>query len=193
MGSQGSHYRGAPSLREALCEVVPSGGMPHEGLQRLTWNGRSTELEYLFRLHKPRGEQTIEAICRLLSHEFGWELRLDIMASSSARRSAAHKRRCSAPASTGKRHWPRRAGVETWNALRASVTAAGSASSILSSRGRTRTVPDHGCPASRRTAPGGRDRRRRRCIRPTGSTGAAAARVHNGARTEHGPSAVVMG
>ena len=41
---------------------------PYEVLQRPTWNGTPVALGDLFRLQKTRGEQTLEAVCRLFSH-----------------------------------------------------------------------------------------------------------------------------
>jgi hypothetical protein len=52
--------------------------MPREVLQRAAWNGQPVEQGHLFRLHKQRGERRLDAICRLMSHQFGWEVVLDV-------------------------------------------------------------------------------------------------------------------
>ncbi|HEX6213171.1 MAG TPA: hypothetical protein VFZ38_00030 [Vicinamibacterales bacterium] len=52
--------------------------MPPEVIQRALWNGHPTELGHLFRLHKQRGDKRLNAICRLMSHQFGWEVVLDV-------------------------------------------------------------------------------------------------------------------
>jgi hypothetical protein len=52
--------------------------MPAEVLQRDIWNGQPVELGHLFRLQKHRGDKRLDAICRLMSHQFGWEVILDV-------------------------------------------------------------------------------------------------------------------
>lgn len=47
-------------------------------LQRPDWDGTPRELGHLFRIHTDRGDQRIKAVCVLLSHQFGWELRLEV-------------------------------------------------------------------------------------------------------------------
>jgi hypothetical protein len=47
-------------------------------LRRVTWNGTPVELDHLFQLHRQREEKRFDAICRLISHQFGWELRLHV-------------------------------------------------------------------------------------------------------------------
>ena len=47
-------------------------------LQRGHWNGQPTYLGDLFRVSKIRGDKPLEAACRLWTHNFGWELRLEI-------------------------------------------------------------------------------------------------------------------
>lgn len=43
-----------------------------EVLQRFIWNGEPVDLGEAWRLRKG----AFEAVCRLVSHQFGWELRL---------------------------------------------------------------------------------------------------------------------
>jgi hypothetical protein len=52
--------------------------IPPEVLQRPLWNGQPVELGHLFRLHRRRGDKRLDAICRLMSHQFGWEVVLDV-------------------------------------------------------------------------------------------------------------------
>jgi hypothetical protein len=52
--------------------------MTSETLQRLTWDGQPKELGLLFHVHTDRGDKSLEAVCRLLSHQLGWELRLEV-------------------------------------------------------------------------------------------------------------------
>jgi hypothetical protein len=52
--------------------------MAREILQRSVWSGQPVEQGHLFRLHQQRGEKRIDAICRLMSHQFGWEVILDV-------------------------------------------------------------------------------------------------------------------
>ena len=47
-------------------------------LQRADWFGEPTDLGRGFTLRKQSCGRSLEAICRLLSHQFGWELRLEI-------------------------------------------------------------------------------------------------------------------
>lgn len=47
-------------------------------LQRLDWHGDAKALGDCFRLHKESCGRSVQAICQLWSHEFGWELRLVI-------------------------------------------------------------------------------------------------------------------
>jgi hypothetical protein len=47
-------------------------------LQREHWNGQPTHLGDLFRVSKTRGDKHLEAVCCLLSHQLGWELRLEV-------------------------------------------------------------------------------------------------------------------
>lgn len=48
--------------------------MPINVLQRASWNGEPKELGELFVLRKTGRE----ALCKLMSHQFGWECRLYI-------------------------------------------------------------------------------------------------------------------
>jgi hypothetical protein len=52
--------------------------MPFELLQRRAWDGEPQELGDVFRLHKRRGRDTRVAVCRLLTHVLGWEVRLEV-------------------------------------------------------------------------------------------------------------------
>lgn len=47
-------------------------------LRRDDWDGRTRELGDCFRLHKEKSGRQMEAVCRLVSHPLGWELRLEI-------------------------------------------------------------------------------------------------------------------
>jgi hypothetical protein len=53
---------------------------PHV-VQRSGWSGESQPLGDLFRLHMPKCGQQLEAICRLVTHQLGWELRLEVAGS----------------------------------------------------------------------------------------------------------------
>ena len=52
-----------------------------QALQRAFWDGNPTNLGDVFRLHKSRCSRPLEAVCQLFSHQFGWELRLDVAGS----------------------------------------------------------------------------------------------------------------
>ena len=52
--------------------------MPLHVLQRDAWTGTPTELGLFFTAHRDRGDKRLDAICRLLSHQLGWELRLEV-------------------------------------------------------------------------------------------------------------------
>ena len=47
-------------------------------LQREHWNGQPIYLGDLFRVSKMRGEKTLAAVCKLWTHNLGWEVRLEI-------------------------------------------------------------------------------------------------------------------
>ena len=47
-------------------------------VQRFQWDGQPVELGQLFRVHKDRGDKRLEAVCRLMSHQLGWEVRLEV-------------------------------------------------------------------------------------------------------------------
>ena len=47
-------------------------------LQRSDWFGEPAALGRAFTLHKSRCGQQLEAVCRLVSHQLGWELRLEV-------------------------------------------------------------------------------------------------------------------
>ena len=55
--------------------------MPVQLLRRDEWAGEPRELGQMFVLHKHRSGRQLEAVCRLLSHPLGWELRLEIAGS----------------------------------------------------------------------------------------------------------------
>jgi hypothetical protein len=47
-------------------------------LQRTDWGGEPYAVGDLFRLHKNQSGRQLEAACRLVTHQLGWELRLEI-------------------------------------------------------------------------------------------------------------------
>lgn len=47
-------------------------------LQRFIWNGTPVDLGDCFRLTKTKNGRQLKAVCRLFSHLFGWELRLEV-------------------------------------------------------------------------------------------------------------------
>ena len=47
-------------------------------LQRQRWNGQPAHLGDLFRVRKMRGDKQLAAVCQLWTHNFGWEVRLEI-------------------------------------------------------------------------------------------------------------------
>ena len=52
---------------------------PHVShLQREHWNGQPRRLGDPFRFSKSRGETQLQAVCQLWTHNFGWEMRLDV-------------------------------------------------------------------------------------------------------------------
>jgi hypothetical protein len=55
--------------------------MPPDVLQRPAWTGEPKVLGDTFRVHKDRGGQLLEAACRLVTHQLGWELRLEMAGS----------------------------------------------------------------------------------------------------------------
>lgn len=52
--------------------------MPLEVRRRSDWDGSARELGYLFRLHRDSCGRQLEAVCRLMSHQLGWEVRLEV-------------------------------------------------------------------------------------------------------------------
>lgn len=50
-------------------------------LQRPEWNGEPFAVGDLFRLHKDKAGRPLEAACRLVTHQLGWELRLEVAGS----------------------------------------------------------------------------------------------------------------
>src|SRR6478735_1451138 len=52
-----------------------------EVLQRSDWDGEPKNLGDMFRLHKQKCGQQLEAACRLVTHALGWELRLEVAGS----------------------------------------------------------------------------------------------------------------
>jgi hypothetical protein len=57
--------------------------------QRLEWYGEPLKVTDLFRLHRAKCGGQIEAACRILTHQLGWELRLEI--SGSLQRSQVYR------------------------------------------------------------------------------------------------------
>jgi hypothetical protein len=55
--------------------------MPLEVLQRSHSYGEPKHLDDMFRLHKQKCGQQLEVACRLMTHELGWELRLEVAGS----------------------------------------------------------------------------------------------------------------
>jgi hypothetical protein len=49
--------------------------------QRPDWRGDPFAVGDLFRLHKDKAGQQLEAACRLVTHQLGWELRLEVAGS----------------------------------------------------------------------------------------------------------------
>lgn len=50
-------------------------------LQRADWHGEPHAIGNLFRLQKDKCGQQLKAACRLVTHQLGWELRLEIAGS----------------------------------------------------------------------------------------------------------------
>jgi hypothetical protein len=50
-------------------------------LRRLSWSGEPEALGDTFRVHRTRCGQQLEAACRLVTHQLGWELRLEVAGS----------------------------------------------------------------------------------------------------------------
>ena len=50
-------------------------------LKRSTWTGDPQPLGDLFRLHKSKCSQQLEGVCRVVTHQLGWELRLEVAGS----------------------------------------------------------------------------------------------------------------
>lgn len=48
---------------------------------RAEWEGQPVVVGDAFRLHRDRCGQPLEAACRLVTHQLGWELRLEIAGS----------------------------------------------------------------------------------------------------------------
>ena len=55
--------------------------MSLEVLQRSDWDGEPKKVGDMFRLHKQKCGQQLEAACRLVTHALGWELRLEVTGS----------------------------------------------------------------------------------------------------------------
>lgn len=55
--------------------------MRPDALQVQGWNGAPTTVGELFRLHRVRCGQPVAAVCQLVTHPLGWELRLEIAGS----------------------------------------------------------------------------------------------------------------
>lgn len=52
-----------------------------DALQVPGWNGAPVAVGELFRLHRVRCGHPVAAVCQLLTHPVGWELRLEIAGS----------------------------------------------------------------------------------------------------------------
>ena len=52
--------------------------MPVQVFRRDARYGEAKELGHLFRVQKTRGDRAFNGVCRLMSHELGWELRPEI-------------------------------------------------------------------------------------------------------------------
>lgn len=50
-------------------------------LQRQVWRGEPYKVGDLFRLHKAKAGEQLEAACRLFTHQLGWELQLELAGS----------------------------------------------------------------------------------------------------------------
>jgi len=46
-------------------------------LQRSEWDGEPKELGDCFRVSKEKGGRVMTSVCRLFTHQFGWELSLE--------------------------------------------------------------------------------------------------------------------
>ncbi len=65
---------------------IPRGGgilaaMLPDPLKAPGWNGAPAAVGELFRLHRVRCGQPVAAVCQLVTHQLGWELRLEIAGS----------------------------------------------------------------------------------------------------------------
>ena len=58
--------------------VLAWAAMPSTTLQRAIWDGHPVWLGNAFELRKQKGTRELRAICALVSHRLGWELRLEI-------------------------------------------------------------------------------------------------------------------
>jgi hypothetical protein len=47
-------------------------------LQRRDWNGEPVIVGDAFRVHKARAGRQLEAVCHVVTHALGWELRLEV-------------------------------------------------------------------------------------------------------------------
>ena len=55
--------------------------IPVHVLQRPDWYGEPQPVGDTFRLHKSKCGRQLEAVCRLVTHQLGWELRLEVAGS----------------------------------------------------------------------------------------------------------------
>lgn len=65
------------SLPPSAC-YDPRRPMALQVLQRPDWDGTPRELGHLFRVYKDRGGKRLAALGILLSHQLGWEVRLEV-------------------------------------------------------------------------------------------------------------------
>ena len=52
--------------------------MPVQVFRRDARYGEAKEVGHLFRVQKTRSDRAFNGVCRLMSHQLGWELRLEI-------------------------------------------------------------------------------------------------------------------
>jgi len=52
--------------------------MELRSLEREVWTGSAVPLGDVFRLRKVKGDRELRAVCSLVTHRLGWELRLEV-------------------------------------------------------------------------------------------------------------------
>ena len=50
-------------------------------LQQQEWHGEPYRIGDIFRLQKDKAGEQVRAVCELVTHQLGWELRLDVAGS----------------------------------------------------------------------------------------------------------------